>query len=78
MTPNCGKAIYNVLVAGSVAGEYLPPQYLLKGKHLYESWTALGAVAATYAVSPRMTDTVFENRFSSSILPFLAGIKKKQ
>ena len=79
MTPNCGKAIYTVLVAGSAAGEYLPPQFLFNRKHLYEFWTALGPVGATYAVAESgwMTDTVFENWFSSSFLAFVAGKKKK-
>ena len=71
---------YTVLVAGSVAGECLPPQFLFKGKHLYESWTALGP--ATYGCnicaeseSGWMTDTVFENWFSSSFVPLDAGRK---
>lgn len=51
MTPNCGIAMYTVLVARSEAGECLPPQFLFKGKYLYESWTALGPVSVTYAVS---------------------------
>ena len=78
MTPNCGKAMYTVLVAGSAAGEYLPPQFIFKEKHLYEFWTALGPVGVTYAVSESgwMTDTVFKNWFSSSFLPSVAGRKK--
>ena len=30
MTPNCGKAMYTVLVAGLAEGKYLPPQFLLR------------------------------------------------
>lgn len=51
MTPNCRIAMYTVLVARSEADECLPPQFLFKGKYLYESWTALGPVSVTYAVS---------------------------
>lgn len=51
MTPNCRIAMYTVLVARSEADECLPPQFLFKGKYLYEPWTALGPVSVTYAVS---------------------------
>ena len=45
-----------------------------KGKHLYESWTALGPAGTTYAVSESgwMSDIVFENWFASSFVPFVS------
>ena len=51
MTPNCGKAMYTILVARSAEGNYLPPQFIFKGKHLYKFWTTSGPVGATYAMS---------------------------
>lgn len=73
MTPNYDEAIYTILVAGSAASEYLPPQFLFKGKHLCGLWTVLGSMGATYDGSESMliTHTVFENWFSSSFLSFI-------
>ena len=61
VTLKCVKAIYTGLVAGSVAGKYLPTQLFCSKEKICSCPTALGHLGATYLVleSGWMTDTVF-------------------
>ena len=72
------KRQYSVFIAGSAAGEYLPPLVVNKGAHLYENWTSGGPDQCKYARtrSGWMEDEVFRDWFKSTFVPFVSDKRK--
>ena len=78
LSPTCGKAMYTVLVCGSASGIYLPPLVVYKGLNLYGSWCENGPEGTQYSHSPSgwMADTIFENWFKDTFIPFVSNLEK--
>ena len=77
-TPNCGKQMYTVLVAGNAAGEYLKPLVVYKAMDLNEHLTTNGPHGTQYAVSLSgwMSDIIFEQWFRNAFVPFTVNKPK--
>ena len=67
-----------MLFCVAVAGRYLPPFVVYKGKYLYSTWTKSDPAGCRYAASPSrwMHDHVFENWFMEHFIPFVADDQK--
>ena len=78
ISPNCGKAVYTVLVAGDAAEEFLPPLIVYKATHFNANWTFNGPEDARYAVSESgwMSDIIFEQWFCDTFVPYLEELQK--
>ncbi len=51
LASNNPKTTYTVLVCGNAIGEYLPLNFIFKGKNLYSDWTKDGPKGAQYGKS---------------------------
>ena len=52
MSTTCGKAMYSVMFCVSAAGNYLPPIFVYKGLHIYNTWTSGGLPGCAYDTTP--------------------------
>ena len=73
-----GQGYTTVHGCGSATGIRLPPFVVLKGKHLYSSWTKGGAVGAMYSVSESgwMEKENYESWFQKMFLPAVSNLLK--
>ena len=75
LAANNPKATYTVLVCCNAIGEYLPLNFILKGKHLYSNYCVNGPPGAAYDTSESswMEGEQLYKWFKDSFLKFIEG-----
>lgn len=77
---NSSKSSISLMIAGSAAGELLPPYVVYKSKHLWDTWTENGPPGTRYGntASGWFESQTFSDWFTTLLLPRLKKIPGKK